>query len=262
MKTVIQVYKIGYTNVECNDRDNYHGIGDFLRSTLGMYRLSKIYNFRLFVDYSLHPIHKYIESHTHEHTRIVKETPIQLFCGKDAILEHVDSEDITVFFGWFGMEVYKVPITPEECTFMKSILVPTKSMQEYIDLKMREIPYKNFNIIHYRLGDDELVRSSLRNYTMTHITENIEPNTVLISDSARFKKTVSESNLDVFMFNDNVYHLGYSKDDDIKHTVFEFFLLKNAYHIKSYTVYHWESGFVNAASIIYQKSLEAGQLIF
>ena len=36
MKTVIQVYKIGYNNVVTDDTQNFHGIGDFFRSTLGL----------------------------------------------------------------------------------------------------------------------------------------------------------------------------------------------------------------------------------
>ena len=61
MKTVIQVYKICYNNVVTDDTQNFHGIGDFFRSTLGLYNLSKIYNFKLIVDFSLHPIQNFLE---------------------------------------------------------------------------------------------------------------------------------------------------------------------------------------------------------
>ena len=262
MKTVIQVYKIGYVNVECNDRDNFHGMGDFLRATLGMYRLSKIFNFRLIVDYSLHPIGKYIESHKHEYATIVKESHINLIPGSEAIMEYIDTstEDVLVFFGWDGIHVYSPPMTNDERAFMKSILVPTKIMQDYIDLKRAEIPFPTFNIVHYRLGDDELVRLSGREYRLGNIVNTFEKNDILLSDSKKFKDFVSKNLPGVFMFKDPVYHLGHATETNIQHTLFEFFLLTHADHIKSYTVYDWESGFVKAVSVIYQKILEAGKM--
>jgi hypothetical protein len=263
MKTVIQVYKIGYANVECNDRDNFHGIGDFLRATLGMYRLSKIYNFRLIVDYSLHPIGKYIESSNHGYDMLVKESKINLLVGDYEIMEYINTraEDVLVFFGWHGTYVYDYEITHDEREFMKSILVPTKIMQDYIDLKLAEIPFKNFTIVHYRLGDDELVRSSGREYRLDHIVEPFGKNDILLSDSKKFKDFVEKSGVPVFMFKDPVYHLGHAAETNIQHTLFEFFLVIHADHIKSYTVYDWESGFVKAISMIYQKSLEAGKIV-
>jgi hypothetical protein len=133
-------------------------------------------------------------------------------------------------------------------------------MREYIDFKMSQIPFKDFNIIHYRLGDDELVRntSHSNNYNLDHLVQKMEKNDILMSDSSKFKEFVKKSNLEIFMFDNAICHLGFHNDDDkIKDTLFEFFLLSYASKIKSHSIYSWESGFTKAISFIYQIPFES-----
>ena len=270
MKTVIQVFKNGYSNVVTDHNGNFHGIGDFLRSTLGMYNLSKIHNFNLIVDLSIHPIRKFFKCVEHEYSNIVKEkiNHINVINLDNNILNYINqsNEEVIVFFGWFGTEVYDTPITPDAQIFMKNLLVPNECMREYIDQQMGQIPFKDFNIIHYRLGDDELVRNTIHNnnYNLDHIIQKMEKNDILLSDSSNFKEYVKKNNIDIFMFDNAICHLGFhsndhdDKDNDkIKDTLFEFFLLSYASKIKSHSIYSWESGFTKAISFIYQIPLES-----
>ena len=265
MKTVIQVFKNGYSNVVTDTNGNFHGIGDFLRSSLGMYNLSKIHNFHFIVDLSLHPIHKFFKCVEHEYSNLVKEkmNHINVINLEHQIMNYINqsNEDVIVFFGWLGTEVYDTPITPDAEIFMKNILTPNECMREYIDLKIAQIPFKDFNIIHYRLGDDELVRNTIHgsNYNLDHLIQKMEKNDILLSDSSCFKEFVKNNNVDIFMFENAICHLGFHSDDDekTKGTLLEFFLLSYASKIKSHSIYCWESGFAKAISFIYQIPFES-----
>jgi hypothetical protein len=256
MKTVIQVYKIGYNNVVTDDNQNFHGIGDFFRSTLGIYNLSKIYNFNLIVDFSLHPIQNFLEYNEHEYTNIVKEkqNSLSLICESESIMNFINnsSEEVIIFFGWLGPDTYNSPVTIDSQTFIKNLLKPNKIMSEYIETQLNKIPFKEYNILHYRLGDNTLVRNKKTQHSLDHILSNYEPNDILICDSSEFKNQVKNSSLDIFMFNDNICHLGVSNDyNSIQHTLFEFLLISKASKIKSYSSYGWISGFSHIISFIY-----------
>jgi len=256
MKTVIQVYKIGYNNVVTDDTQNFHGIGDFFRSTLSLYNLSKIYNFNLIVDFSLHPIQNFLEYNEHEYSNIVKEkqNSISLIGETQAIMEYINNsnEEVVVFFGWSSPNVYNTPITKESQIFMKKLLKPNKIMSEYIETQLNKIPFKEYNIIHYRLGDNTLVRNEQKQHSLDHILSKYETNDILICDSSEFKNQVKNENLDIFMFDNNICHLGFSKDvNSIQDTLFEFLLISKASKIKTYSSYGWISGFAHIISFIY-----------
>jgi hypothetical protein len=256
MKTVIQVYKNGYSNVVTNNTENFHGIGDFFRSTLGLYNLSKIYNFKLIVDFSLHPIQNFLEYNEHEYSNIVKEkqNSISLISHTESIMKFINNsnEEVIVFFGWVSPDVYNTPVTIDSQTFIKNLLRPNKIMSEYIETQLNKIPFKEYNIIHYRLGDNTLVRNENKQHSLDHILNKYESNDILICDSSDFKNQVKNSSLNIFMFNNNICHLGVCKDiDSIKHTLFEFLLISKAAKIKTYSSYGWISGFAHIISFIY-----------
>jgi hypothetical protein len=256
MKTVIQVYKIGYNNVVTDNTQNFHGIGDFFRSTLGLYNLSKIYNFNLIVDFSLHPIQNLLEYNEHQYSNIVREkqNSISLIVETQAIMEYINNsnEEVVVFFGWSSPNVYNTPITAESQIFMKNLLKPNKIMCEYIETQLNKIPFNEYNIIHYRLGDNTLVRNENKQHSLHHILNNYETNDILICDSSEFKNQVKNTNPNIFMFNNNICHLGFSNDvNSIQDTLFEFLLISKASKIKTYSSYGWISGFTHIISFIY-----------
>lgn len=272
-KTVIQVYTQRYSNTDkeetitnsagiphYNGTAKYHGLGDFLRSSLGLYNLSRLQgDFDVIVDFSLHPICNYIESNKHPYSYLVKSNKdnIDLVVGRDRVLEYINNKDeqIIIMFGWFHLEVYLTSLETNGVDFMKKLLIPNKIMQNYIELKLTEIPYDNFNIIHYRLGDSLLFDNIMHNYDISHIENNLEKNDVLITDSSSFKEYIRKACVDVFMFESDIRHLGKS-DDNIRDTLLEFFLILKAKKVKSYSVYNWNSGFTFAISFIYKIPIE------
>jgi hypothetical protein len=59
-KTVIQVLQTNGNHLD-NVKHSYKGIGDLMRGCLTLYKLSKIMNFNLIIDFDSHPICKYIK---------------------------------------------------------------------------------------------------------------------------------------------------------------------------------------------------------
>jgi hypothetical protein len=138
-------------------------------------------------------------------------------------------------------------------------LTPTDFFKEYISIKMADVSLNEYNIMHFRLGDEELVRKNVTqptNEIVDKLMKNKENNDILLSDSEYFKKYVEE-NVDIDMFNTRTVHFGYQKrPSEIMDTLFEFFLLMNARKIKTYSVYNWISGFVYWIHKIYDVPLE------
>lgn len=266
MKTFVQVFKKNFSNYHCDNTQYFHGLGDFLRSTLGLYILSKKHNFNLVVDFSLHPIKEYIEHVENDYSILVKsnENNIRLLYENQIldIINNNNNEEIIFLFGFFELSVYDTPLTEDAMVFMKNLIKPNKIMLDYINLKLLELPFTNFNIIQYRLGDKILFNNNnndKKEYNINDIIDNLDStNNILLSDSCEFKEFVRGKNLNIFIFDTKICHLGwYDNDMDIKDTLFEFFLVLKASNIKSFSVYHWPSGFTYAISFIYKIPYES-----
>ena len=265
MKTVILVWKHRYYNYKTTRHDYFWGIGDMLRGAYGLFNLSKKMNFHLIVDFSLHPISRWLEAKPHEYSQYVKDKQdlIPLVYPTDNVIKYIDSQlssaDMTMLYTNLGLDEYNHSASPEAKCFMKSLLTPTAEFQHYIDTAKASIPFSDYSIIHYRLGDEELVRSNMRNTLRykDHLLKHLEKNDILLSDSNTFKKLIKTNNINVFMFDAPICHLGVHTDPDaVKHTLFELLLLSNATKIKSYSIHGWISGFTHMISMVYDIPLE------
>jgi len=258
MKTVIQVFSTKY-----DSENGYHGIGDLLRSSLGMYNLSKQYNFNLIVDYSLHPIANFLRTITHKDTELVKthKDKVIFLGGRGKILNYIKKtrSDIIIFFGWLGTEVYDTKMTTESTNFMKEILVPNEIFSKKLERKILKIPYKDYTIIHYRLGDDEMNNNNEMKYEhlLRHFMKNYEQTDILLSDCLNYKIYISK-NVKIFTYKNKISHLGRNDNmNEIEHSLIELLILSRAKYIKSYTVYPWISGFTHMISYIYNIPLKS-----
>jgi len=266
MKTVILVWKHKYFNCTPTKYNNFWGIGDMLRGAYGLFNLSKKMNFKLIVDYSMHPISQFLVMKEHEYSKYVKDNidSVPLVYPTNNALKYINdrlaSADVTMLYTNLGLEEYKCPPSLEAKSFMKSLLSPTAEFQHYIDTAKASIPFSDYSIIHYRLGDEELVRSNMCNSLRykDHLLAQLEKNDILLSDSNTFKQLIKINNVNVFMFDAPVCHLGVHTDPDaVKHTLFELLLLSNATKIKSYSIHGWISGFTHMISMLYDIPFES-----
>uniref|UniRef100_A0A6C0J1B2 Uncharacterized protein n=1 Tax=viral metagenome TaxID=1070528 RepID=A0A6C0J1B2_9ZZZZ len=259
MNTFVFVIKQKYHNRYQTNIDNFWGIGDIIRSIYGVYKLSLKYNFKLIVDISHHPISKFLIHNDHEYSSIVNETidTIKFYALNEIdIIKELKDKKIIYIGLHYGLEAYESNEYEKEAQeFIKNILQPTKEFMIEFDKINNNISFENLNIIHFRLGDEELVRNIVNtdNYDVYYskILHYKSDNTLLFSDSSKFKKYIKNKD-DIKMLENEIGHIGYEKSyDKIKNTLIEYFLLTKASKIYTYTIYGWASGFIKSINKIY-----------
>jgi hypothetical protein len=265
MKTIIHVWTHEFNISQehlakynyYNEKEFYFGLGDLMRSTIKLYELSKIMNFRLIVDLQLHPISSFLEIQKTEHSDYVLQNKNNIdYVCYGAVEDYINesNKDVSLIL---TNDFFKGVVTNDCKVFMKSILKPTTEYKEYINFQLSKLPFPNYNIIHYRLNDDEFKNGGsgknieYLNSMVNSLNSNKENNDILLTDSLSFKE-YSFLNSDVFIFDTKLCHLGLSKDyHAIKDTLFELFLITSASKIKTYCKIHSVSGFVKWISEIY-----------
>lgn len=252
MKTIIQVWTHHCYNMPQTETENYWGLGDVLRGTLQLYMLSKKLGFHFYVDTSLHPISKYLVPLENPYSQIVQENKHEIaMIPADEPLEKI-IQDLPGGLYYFFTNAHCTQNFDEDCrVFMKKLLTPIPSLEQ----ELRDyIPFESYSILHFRLGDNELVGQHQTNVSreILHLIQaNKEVNSVLISDSFSLKID-PEVAKEVYVLNTVPKHLGKcSNEESIKDTLIDFFLLSKATNIKTYSCYPWVSGFVTWASKIY-----------
>ena len=240
-----------------NETNFYFGLGDLIRSTIKLFRLSKVMHFRLIVDLQLHPISHFLKCENHEYSNLVLQNKdnIDYVCYgalEDYINQHSENNIMFILTNDFCEEHH---VTNECKEFIKKILTPKDDYYRFIQRKMKNIPYPNYNILHYRLNDDEFLKKST-NHVFEEIYQNLkhfkEENDILVTDTSKFKHFIFNKNESIFMFDIKICHLGLTTDlDAIRDTLFEFFLITKSSKIKTYCRIHEMSGFVKWISKIY-----------
>jgi len=263
-KTIIMTW----TKKQCNIIDSYFGLGDVIRGTIHMYMLTKKYGINLIVDTQLHSLNAYLKKRPHPYEDLVLKNKDNIpfltfgFIGDSFnnfitfINDETNYTDGILFMMTNG--AIRINDITQDCKdFIKDILSPNDEFRAYIDEKMKTVPYPEYDILHYRFGDNEMI--NMINEQHSEFIENVKKHstnsTILLSDSQGFKDMVKQ-NLEIFMFDIHICHLGHPIErHDLKETLFEFFIATKATHIKTFTVHNWLSGFVRIAQIIYDVPL-------
>jgi hypothetical protein len=265
MKTVIHVWTHEFNiNPEhllkynyYNEKEFYFGLGDLIRSTIKLYELSKIMNFRFIVDVQHHPISAFLNMQKNEFTDLVLQNKNNIdYVCYGAVEDYINESNKDVLF--ILTNDFFQGVISEDCKrFIKNLLKPTEEYQQYINYQLSKLPFPQYNILHYRLNDDEFKNGSSQknlDYLVNinnSVNSNKETNDVLLTDSLSFKEYIFLNN-DVFIFDTKLCHLGLSKDYyAIRDTLFEFFLITYSVKIKTYCKIHAVSGFVKWISQIY-----------
>lgn len=268
-KTAVLVWKSSFTNAPQTRRDNFWGIGDMLRGVIGVYRLSKKYNFDLIVDKSLHPLSKLLKSDPHRYSKHVEDTrdSIGLCMPHDVepmvyynLINNPDN-DCVCFYSNMPLECYDGEITEELRRFVDYVLRPTPLFEAYMKQMMTDLALDSYTVLHYRMGDDEMVRKEC-NYAVyenayEHLIQTYKPTDIVMSDSAEFKAIIRKRNIQIRVLDTKICHVGLEYSyEALRDTMFEFNLLRGAKSIRSYSRYSWVSGFVYAVHKIYDIPLE------
>ena len=155
-----------------------------------------------------------------------------------------------------------LPITDECKIFIKNIFKTKPEFQVYYEEILNNFPInykdKKYSIFHIRLGDNYLVKNDnntiiFETFINNFINENILKinEDIIITDNKLLKDYLKTRN-DLFTLDTIIGHTGIDSEKDIiRDTILEFFLLQNAKEIKTFSVYHWISGFVCWIAKIY-----------
>ncbi len=264
MKTLIQVWTQKIKNVNKNEdcSTSYWGFGDMLRGSIRMYQIAKELNINYIVDIQLHPISKFLKYEKHEYTDFILQNKDNIpFVRGECTIDFI--KEIPEKGVGFFMTNNCIDIKPfnEDCkNFFKKFLTPTEEFQEFLNENFKKIPISNYNILHYRVGDNTGIVSTTYkkgfHHLMRSVKLNMENNDILLSDSSKFKNYVYIY-FKIFFFKLKIGHIGFENDEEkLKNTMFEFFVLTKAQKIKTYNVYGWVSGFVDWISKLYDIPLD------
>ena len=253
-KTVIHTWVLRPCN---RGQNHFWGFGDMLRGSASLYSICNKLGYNLIVDYSNHPVSKFLECIPHKYSTIINTNKDNIMfesCDNNQQLQKIierrlENSDFTYFSTNGFLDSWN--ITDNCRTFMEKLLVPKKELAQYIEAKInKENPY---NIMHFRLGDSYLLENNEANFEKYNkiIYDNLRPNSLLLSDSNKFKQYVKQ-NKTINVFETNSAHLGVSDDlNAVRDTLFEFFVATNAESIVTYSNYSHVSGFMTAVSKIY-----------
>jgi hypothetical protein len=237
----------------CNrNADNYWGIGDIVRGLAYTYMLCKRINVNLFVDFSQHPISKLISRHAHPYHAYVdsKCGQIPFIEGRD-VENTINSAHLPIFMT--NGEMYKEDL-PHECKVWIRSLFSSYSPPD--------LPTK-FTALHIRLGDHHMISDSKHDgdkisvngdYTKAYelYKSHVDDNTILFSDSKKFKEYIKSRDPSARMFDIEIAHLGIMDNTSgIEGTLREYLTLSKATSIKTYSTYSWISGFVQSVSLLF-----------
>lgn len=213
------------------------GLGDCIRGTWTLYRLSKIYNFNLIIDLKHHPISNFLVINNNNYENIIDENieNFKFFFRLENLKKYLEIELINnniiclhTNAIWNSDEITDNNnlLNNDEQEFMKNILVPNDNFNNYIEDKIFNLP-KDFNIIHFRIGDDKSFNNTLTEEEIIFY-ENIfnkhyEKNDVLISDNIIFKNYI-KSKYNIYSYDTKIGHLGNTDNlEEIKDTLYDFF---------------------------------------
>lgn len=255
-KSVIMVWKQSFYNLS---KDNFWGLGDLVRGVIGLFKLSKKYNFKIIIDLSLHPLSNFLKYEDHYYSNIVREIQdkIPFIMANEAesyIVNKLYKEgrEYVCMCSNMSLSSYDSECSEELTEFVKSIFCPNDMFSEYL----KKFPIKESYIIHYRLGDfcDNCNYDYKNPYD--HLLRQYKENDIFITDSQKFKDIVSR-NSDIDVLNTKVCHIGYDNCyEELRDTLVEFFMIMNSKGIRSFSKYAWISGFVYVIHYVFKVPLE------
>jgi hypothetical protein len=242
------------------------GFGDLLRGTVYLYELSKRMNFKLIVDTQFYPVSQFLMSQPHAHSEYViqnRSKIIRAINVPESFIAQLirdnkhQSTPILICTNHGSHEQSVVQRMSDDCKrFMRSLLIPTPEFKTYFKAKCAKLKIPTtYSILHFRLGDDELVHRAKNapqyNELIEHAVSNLKQtlNSFVITDSLNFKQHLIQA---LPHFSNRIIptipiHLGHpnATAETVKDTLFDFMLLANAAFIKTHSTYGWISGFVS-----------------
>ena len=264
IKKITHVYQLSYKN-----RETIFGLGDFIRGSFCLLQICNKHGIEFVIDVSNHPISNYIEGQIKNPNINYNKIKIE-DCFKTTEDPSVDYKLITQMLKNINTKNYYTcannfpfEIKQSEIEFIRNSLQPNYSMKTAIDEEMTTLNLisKQFSVIHIRSGDDFLVKNHilLQDFIeqiferLTPILENNTNNFLILSDNNQLKELFKKYNNCVVQIKP-ITHLGEQpklKDEEVKNTMLDFYLMSHSNYIYAITVYGHGTGFSKWCSVLY-----------
>lgn len=269
VKKIIMVYQLHYTN------GGIYGIGDFIRGCFCLIRMCKKLGLEFDIDLSNHPVSTYVEGHNKDvNLNYNSITKMEITYN---LLETMSKSRIlfvtkfTNLLKSINREVYYTSsnsfpifqIEPSDIEFIKSKFMPSVQMQKDIKQEMTYLNLINidFSVIHIRGGDIGLFgNTNLKHNIIINLfnklkvlLDNNNHKYLILSDNVNLKMLFKRYVNCVFQMNP-ITHLGEQpvlKDNEVKNTMMDFYIMSYAKNIYSYSIYAHGSGFSKGCAILF-----------
>lgn len=254
-KTVVQVWSQKARNMSA---ESTWGIGDQLRGLVNLKEIAWRRGWDMRVDIRNHPIERFL----HPDASVVESEHMQegvdfvvfdSFWGIDRFLSRSLRDHASVWLSTNGGGRWPGKVSEEAKLFAKTLLHPCDEILQ----KVAAYGGTEYSIIHFRLGDQEMTggRTGAFEYELSLLKKYAKPSDILLTDSYVFKM-LAKKEFGINVTSTVPVHVGVADaTDGYLDTLFEFFLVAGARSIVTYSVYPWTSGFVLAASKIYDVPL-------
>jgi len=270
VKKIVAVYQLKYTN------STVYGFGDFLRGCFCLIRHCKHINLEFDIDLSNHPLSKYVEGHiknpfiNYNNISMLEfsyESSRKLFYTKfKDLIQNVKSEVYYTSSNSYPM----FEINKEDIDFIKIKIKPNVEMKQYIEQEITNLNLINcdFSVIHIRVGDIFLFTDNtilnqklidLIFHKLNSLLNDKSKKYLILSDSTELKMLFKPYENCIFQVKP-ITHLGEQlvlKDELVRNTMIDFYLMSYASYIYSYSVLSHGSGFSKWCAVIYNIPYES-----
>jgi hypothetical protein len=231
------------------------GIGDFLRGSFVLLHLCKNKNVEFDLDYSQHPISKYLTKKSLDENNVNYDDVeyIHSYIDNDYLWNYIVSKNTEIVHLYTNNFVTQ-NITDEERCIIRDKFIPDNILQIEIENNLKELQLKKntYSILHIRLGDKYLLNENERisdhnfNNLCDIIRNRINTNKpiLLLADNTHIKERLSHIFPNFAFTIKNIVHLTHSVDNDaLLNTLVDFFLVAYSNNVVSLTPYDHQSGF-------------------
>jgi hypothetical protein len=285
LKKIVCVYQLDYINAKGQ------GLGDFLRGCFYIMQLTKLLNLEFDIDFSNHPMSKYIETtkknndinYDNLEWYIGHNRPFHLWTSPNMYIDYSYANELInklnnyTYSDTYGLFTNAFPIfynfLDTGRNFVKSKIQPNKFMQDYIDFTFNELNLEKntYATIHIRTGDEYLTKTKnmdliYLNKIKTQIYKIVVPNKkYLIISDCNMVKQMLKTTPNFYVIIRDIEHLGgetikSTETNGIMNTLLDFYLMSYSNAIFTMHVYEQISGFSQYCAIINNISFNSVKL--
>ena len=257
------------------------GLGDFIKGTISLYLLSKELNYELLVDFSDHPINKYINITYSDNINDINEYLDKSYDElKSFVNDKLQNNDSIYIITNVNNDS---ELDNNDRNNLQNFFKPNDKLNNYINTLKNDIQLSNiYSCIHIRSGDYEILNNKLNNkyrpntYSSPILDDSlineIEKTIILLNiDTKNDILCISDSKRVVEYFsnkynykrtNSNPIHFGGLStntseiDLAILSTLSDFFIMKDSTKIYSISVHSWNSGFSSMVARLFNVPIE------